>query len=194
MTHAATKANIDTFEILANGSLARQAAIIILGSAMLAGLAQIVVPLYPVPMTLQTLGVMLIGLTFGFRMASATLALYLLEGMVGIPVFAGFQSGLATLTGPKGGYLAGFLLAAALIGFLSDKGITRSWVGTLLALIAGEALIFGIGAGYLATIIGSAKAIEFGIVPFILGDVIKVALAALIGKGVLSGVSRFAKL
>lgn len=194
MTQATAKTNMQTFELLASGSLAKKAAIVALGSAMLAGLSQISVPLYPVPMTLQTLGVMLIGLTFGFRMASATLALYLLEGIAGIPVFSGFQSGLETITGPKGGYLIGFLIAASLIGLLADRGFTRSWAGAVLALIAGEAIIFGVGAGYLATFIGSAKAIELGVVPFILGDSIKVALALLIGKGLLSGVSRFAKL
>ncbi len=178
----------------AQGSLARQAAIVVLGSLALAALSQVNVPFIPVPMTLQTLGVMLIGLTFGFRMATATLALYLVEGILGLPVFAEFKSGYAMILGGTGGYLIGFLIAAAVMGFAADKGLTRGWIGTIATLFAGEAIIFALGVGYLTYLYGFDKALAWGLYPFILGDLVKLALAALIGKGVLKGASRFAQL
>lgn len=186
--------SLSTLEPVASGSLAKKAAIVVLGSLGLAVLSQIEVPFFPVPMTLQTLGVLLIGLTFGFRMATATLALYLLEGFVGLPVFAGFSYGPTALMGPTGGYLAGFLLAAAALGFAADQGLTRGWLGAAFALVIGEAIIFTLGVAWLSGFVGGLdKAIEFGLTPFIAGDVIKTVLALLIGKGVLKGAERFAR-
>ena len=193
MSTALSNTGLETLAPLAGSSLTKQALLVIGGSLFLAVLSQAAVGA-PVPMTLQTLGVLLIGLTFGFRLASATLALYLIEGAIGLPVFAEFKSGIGVFIGGTGGYLVGFLAAAALIGYLADRGFTRSWVGTIIALLAGEALIFGLGAGWLTYLYGFEKAMEWGVTPFILGDAIKVALAALIGKGVLKGAERFAQL
>ncbi len=147
-----------------------------------------------VPMTLQTFGVLLIGLTLGGRLAFAAVAAYLIQGMMGLPVFAGGGSGITHFFGPSGGYLVGFLFAATLIGFLADRGMTRSWVGTILALIAGSAVIYAFGLPWLGHLFGYDKMLEFGFTPFVLGDTIKLLLAALIGKGVLKGASAFAKL
>lgn len=194
MANNASHISLETLEPLAAGSMAKKATIVVLGSLFLAAMSQIQVPFYPVPVTLQTLGVMLIGLTFGFRMATATVALYLLEGIAGLPVFAGFAFGPAVLIGGTGGYLIGFLAAAAFIGLLADKGLTRSWTGAISALVASEVIIFGLGIAYLAYLYGFDKSLEWGLYPFILGDLVKLGLAALIGKGVLKGASRFAKL
>lgn len=185
---------LTTLAPLAGSSLGKKALLAFGGSLFLAALSQITVPMLPVPMTLQTLAVMLIGLTFGGRMAAATVALYLVEGAAGFPVFAGFAGGAQHLVGPTAGYLFGFLGAAALIGFAADKGLTKSWMGTVGLLLAGEVLLFGLGYVWLGYNIGFEKAWAFGVVPFLIGDAIKVALAALIGKGVLKGAAQFAKL
>lgn len=194
MAELATRSGISTLEALASGSLAKKAAIVVLGSIFLAVMSQITVFFYPVPMTLQTLGVMLIGVTFGFRMATATVALYLVEGFVGFPVFAGFMSGPAVFIGGTGGYLFGFLAAAALMGYLADRGVTRSWVGMILTLFAGEVIIFGLGIGYLTYLYGFDKGLEYGFYPFWMADLLKLAIAAVMAKGVLKGASRFAQL
>lgn len=194
MAQAALASRAQTLENIVGGTLARKAVITVAGSIFLAALSQIQVPFYPVPMTLQTLGVMLIGLTFGFRLATATVALYLIEGLVGLPVFAGFASGPAVFVGGTAGYLFGFLIAAALMGFLADRGVTKSWPGAIATLIAGEVVIFGLGIAYLAHLYGFNKSLEWGLYPFILGDVVKTVLAALIGKGVIKGASNLASL
>jgi biotin transport system substrate-specific component len=194
MAGTAFDTRLGTLETLTSGSLVKKAALVVGGSILLAALSQVQVPFYPVPMTLQTLGVMLIGLTFGFRLASATVALYLVEGLVGLPVFAGFAAGPAVFVGGTAGYLFGFLFAAALMGFMADRGIAKSWIGTIATLFAGEVVLFGLGIAYLAYLYGFDKSLEYGLYPFILGDLLKVALAAAMGKGVLKGASRFASL
>jgi biotin transport system substrate-specific component len=192
MAQAATE--ISTLEALAGGSLVKKTAIVVLGSVFLAIMSQITVAFYPVPMTLQTLAVMLIGVTFGFRMATATVALYLLEGFVGFPVFAGFFSGPAVFVGGTAGYLFGFLGAAALMGYLADRGVTRSWGGMIATLFAGEVVIFGLGVAYLAYLYGFDKSLEYGFYPFWMADLLKLAVAAAMAKGVLKGAARFAQL
>lgn len=194
MADIAIKSGAETLENMLGGTFARKAAITVLGSLFLAAVSQIQVPFFPVPMTLQTLGVMLIGITFGFRLATATVALYLIEGLIGLPVFAGFSFGPAVFIGGTGGYLFGFLAAAALMGFMADRGITKSWLGMIATLAVGQVAIFGLGIAYLAYLYGFDKSLEYGLYPFVLGDLLKTAIALLMGKGVLKGASRFAKL
>ncbi|MGB7432396.1 MAG: biotin transporter BioY [Ahrensia sp.] len=184
---------LQTLAPLAGASLSKQALLAIGGAVFLAGLSQVAVG-GPVPMTLQTLAVMLIGLTFGLRLGVATVVAYLAAGAAGMPVFASFNAGLPYMMGPTGGFLAGFIACAAIVGFAADKGITKSWVGTIAALVIGTVVLFALGYSYLSTLIGAEKAWQFGVAPFILGDAIKIALAALIGKGVLKGAEGFAKL
>lgn len=157
------------------------------GTVFLAVLSQVAIG-YPVPTTLQTLGVMLIGLTFGFRLAAATVLAYLICGAVGLPFFAPFGAGTS-------GYLVGFLFGAALIGFLADQGVTKSWTGTFIALLAGEAIIFAFGiAGLMIAVeMTLGAAVAAGLVPFIVVDGIKIILAALIAKGVLKGAEAYLK-
>jgi biotin transport system substrate-specific component len=194
MTTSLFNSSLTTLAPLAGSSLAKKALLVVGGSMFLAALSQVAIG-YPVPTTLQTLAVMLIGLTFGFRMATATVALYLLEGALGLPVFAQFSGGYAKLIGATGGYLFGFLAAAAAIGYLADRGVTKSWAGAIAALVLGEALIMGLGVAWLAKFMPSfSETVAVGFTPFILVDAVKIALAALIGKGVLKGAEQFAKL
>ncbi|MGL4406238.1 MAG: biotin transporter BioY [Notoacmeibacter sp.] len=185
--------HFSTLAPLTGQSLLRQGALALFGSWMLTALSQVEV-VGIVPMTLQTLGVMLIGLTFGARLAFASVAAYLIQGAIGFPVFSGFAGGLPHFSGPTGGYLIGFLFGATTIGYLADIGLTRSWAGTVAALFVGLAIVFALGLLWLGQIVGYDKAIEYGLTPFLLGDAIKLALAALIGKGVLKGAATFARL
>lgn len=146
------------------------------GTLAMAVSAHVKVPFWPVPMTMQTFVVLAIGAAFGARLAGATLLAYLAQGAVGLPVFAG-GAGLAYLAGPTGGYLVGFLLAACLVGWLADRGFGRSLPTALAAFLAGEAVMLGLGVAWLATLIGGAAALQAGLVPFLLGEATKVALA-----------------
>lgn len=193
MAHTAT--GISTLEALAGGSLARKAAIVGLGSVFLAVMSQIAVPFFPVAMTLQTLAVMLIGVTFGFRMATATVVLYILEGAAGLPVFTGFANMAVLIAKPyTAGYVAGFLVAAAIMGFMADRGVTKTWLGMIATLFVGEVVIFGMGIALLAYLLGFETSLQAGLYPFLLGDALKLVLAAVIAKGVLKGATRFAQL
>ncbi|MGV3548284.1 biotin transporter BioY [Rhizobium sp.] len=193
MAHAATQ--ISTLEALASGSLAKKAAIVGLGSVFLAVMSQIAVPFFPVAMTLQTLAVMLIGVTFGFRLAGATVLLYILEGAAGLPVFTGFANMAELIAKPfTAGYVAGFLVAASVMGFMADRGVTRTWTGMIATLLVGEVIMFGMGAAFLGYLIGFEAALSAGVYPFLLGDSLKLVLAAMIAKGVLKGATRFAQL
>lgn len=193
MAQAATE--LSTLEALASGSLAKKAAIVVLGSVFLAVLSQIAVPFFPVAMTLQTLAVMLIGVTFGFRLATATVVLYIIEGAAGLPVFTGFANMAVLIAKPyTSGYIAGFLVAAAFMGFMADRGVTKTWLGMFVTLLIGEVIIFALGLAVLGYLIGFEASLQAGLYPFLLGDALKLVLAALIAKGVLKGAARFAQL
>lgn len=152
------------------------------GTLLLTLSAKVQVPFYPVPMTMQTFVVLGIGMAYGWRLGGATLLLYMAEGAMGLPVFAGTPEkgiGLAYMMGGTGGYLVGFVLAAMATGWLAEKGMDRSVVGTAVAMLVGNALIYVPGVLYLGVLFGFDKPIvEWGFTPFILGDVAKLALAA----------------
>lgn len=148
------------------------------GSALMAVAAKIQVPMWPVPMTMQTFAVLVIAMSYGLRLAGATMLLYLAEGAAGLPVFAS-GGGLAYFAGPTAGYLVGFLVAAILVGWLAEKGWDRTVVSTLIAMALGTAAIFALGVAWLAIFLGDAdKAIASGLTPFLLGAAVKIALAA----------------
>jgi len=164
--------------------IARGLALALGGSLLLAISAKVQVPFYPVPLTLQTLVVLVIGAALGARLAAASVALYLIEGLAGLPVFAGAVAGPLYLAGPTGGYLVGFLAAAALIGFAADRRWDRSWIRLLVSLSVGHAVVFVFGFAWLAHFIGAEKAFAAGVAPFALATVVKTLLAvALIGAG-----------
>jgi biotin transport system substrate-specific component len=159
----------------------RLAALALIGTAILTLSAKVQVPFWPVPLTMQTFAVLAIGMAYGWRLGGATVVLYLLEGAFGLPVFAGTPEkgiGLAYLMGPTGGYLVGFAIAAAATGWLAERGWDRHPVSTALAMAAGNLLIYVTGVAWLSSLIGFAKAVEFGLVPFLLGDLVKLLLAA----------------
>jgi biotin transport system substrate-specific component len=155
-----------------------KAALVVFGSLLLAVSAQFKIPLYPVPVTGQTLVVLLIGMTYGPRFGGITMAAYLFEGAIGLPVFAGGASGMAVLFGPTGGYLFGFLLAAVAMGYLAERGMGRSVVSTVIAMVIGNMVIYLCGASWLAGFIGFGKAMAAGVLPFLYGDALKLAVAA----------------
>ena len=164
----------------------RMAILAIAGTGLLTISAKIQVPFYPVPMTMQTFAVLVIGMAYGWKLGGATLLLYLAEGAVGLPVFAGTPEkgiGLAYMAGPTGGYLAGFVLAAGIAGWLGEKGWDRSITMTLAAMAIGTVIIFVPGYAWLATLIGAEKAWAFGVLPFLWGEVFKIALAAAVLPG-----------
>lgn len=159
--------------------IALKALLVVLGVALLSLAAKVQVPFWPVPMTLQTLVVLLIGATYGARLAGTTLGSYLVIGAIGLPVFAG-GAGIAYMLGPTGGYLIGFFVAAALLGYLADRGMGRSLASALVLFAIGEVVIFAFGTAWLATLIGIDRAIAGGLVPFIPAEMLKVALASAI--------------
>lgn len=155
--------------------------LVIAGSLLLALSAKAKVVLGPVDLSLQTLAVLGIAATFGLRLGVATLVLYLVEGAMGFPVFQSTPEkgiGLTYMMGPTGGFLLGFVAMAAIVGWAADRGWDRSVLKLLGAMLVAEAVMMALGFGWLAGLIGAEKSWMFGVAPFIVPDVIKVALAA----------------
>ena len=143
---------------------------------MLSVSSKVQVPFWPVPMTMQTFVVFIIGMSYGSKLALTTLLLYLLEGALGLPVFAK-GGGLLYLTGPTAGYLYGMMFAAWLIGKFADLGYNNSYLKSLKSLLIGTLIIFLFGVGYLGSIIGFDKALAAGLYPFLLSELFKILLA-----------------
>jgi biotin transport system substrate-specific component len=166
---------------------ARTLALVIAFAALTAVLAQLRIPLpgTPVPVTGQTLGVLVAGGVLGMRAGALSQALYLLVGLVGLPVFTDAGSGWEVVSGATGGYLVGFVAAAALVGWLVERGEDRHVVTSATAMLAGTAVIYVVGAAWLArtlgvpvvTADGTANAVTLGVVPFVVGDLLKITLA-----------------
>ena len=163
-------------------TLLRNVALIIAGTLLITLSAKIKVPFYPVPMTMQTLAVMLIGFIFGWRMAGATVLFYLAQGALGLPVFAGTPEkgiGLAYMMGPTGGYLLGFVLAAVLCGWLAERGWDRSPWRLVVAMILANGVIYALGVAWLGSVVGWDKPVlAWGMIPFLYGDLLKIVLGA----------------
>ena len=152
---------------------------VLFGTLLLAVSSKIQVPFWPVPMTMQTFVVLVIAMAYGWKLALLTLIAYLIEGALGIPVFAK-GGGLPYLIGPTAGYLYGMAIAAAVIGYFADLGYGKSIIKCVFPLILGTAIIFVCGIGYLSSIIGFEKAIIAGLIPFIPSELFKIALAVFI--------------
>ncbi len=159
----------------------RYVVLVLAGTALIALCAQISVPFFPVPLTLQTFAVFLIGLSFGWRLGGITVALYLLEGALGLPVFAGGKGGLIVFMGPTAGYLAGFLLAATVCGWFAERGFDRNYTKLFTALLISNILLYAPGLLWLGSLIGWDKPVlELGLYPFVMGDLLKIAMAVLL--------------
>ena len=171
-----------------NTSWATKVLVVVLGSIALAISAKLKVPFYPVPMTMQVFVVLALGLMLGFRLGVATVLLYLAEGALSLPVFAGTPErglGLAYMMGPTGGYLLGYLLAVAAVGWLAEWGWTKRLPEAVAIAFLGLLLIYVPGLLWLGTVVGWDKPIfDYGFTPFILGDAVKVLLAALLVTGI----------
>jgi biotin transport system substrate-specific component len=162
-----------------NARVARNVLLALVGTLALTISAKTQIPFWPVPMTMQTFVVLVIGMAYGSRLGVSTIALYLLEGALGLPVFAGTPEqgvGLAYMMGPTGGYLAGFVVGAWVCGSLAERGFDRTPLKSLIAMSLGHALIFVFGVAWLAQLMGFEKAIMVGVVPFWAATIVKTLL------------------
>lgn len=162
----------------------RPVAIGLAGVTLMTISAKVQIPFWPVPMTLHTLAVMALAVLLGPRMAMAIFAAYLAAGATGLPVFSGSPErglGLAYIAGPTGGYLFGYLLASGMTGWLAAG---RGWLGQTLAMLAGLIVVYAFGLLWLAGFIPSAQLLTVGVLPFLLGDLVKISLVALAAQGI----------
>ena len=164
----------------------------LIGSIFLIISAKVQIPFYPVPMTMQTLVVLMIGMSYGAPLGASTIFLYLFQGAIGLPVFA-TGGGLAYMMGPTGGYLVGFFLSAILLGLLASNGWGKTWQTTAVAMILGVGVIFTIGVSWLAVFVGFEAAIINGFLPFIYADFLKIIIASCAMPAAWSVVDRFLK-
>jgi biotin transport system substrate-specific component len=173
-------------------TLLRMLALVLAGVGVLTLSAKVSVPFYPVPVTMQTLAVLLIGAAYGWRLGALTVLAYVGHGLAGLPVFTGTPPavpGLAYLLGPTGGFVTGFLPAVIIAGLAVERGLASRPVALFAALLGAEVLLFGLGFGWLAFGahlasgafgLGVAKAFALGVAPFALGDLLKTVLATLL--------------
>ena len=175
-----TKSAIAEAAIPGQGLL-REAILILSGSVLVALASQIAIPLpfSPVPITGQTFAVLLIGASLGSRRGALSMVAYIAAGALWIPVFAGGAAGPARLIGPTGGYLFGFITAAWIVGRLCERGWDRRLFSAILAMAAGMVVIYILGLTWLAFFVGAGNVLALGLLPFIPGALIKLALAAL---------------
>ena len=143
-------------------------------------MANIQIPLWPVPITMQTFGIFLIAFFFGSRRGLVSILLYLIAGLLGIGVFAGYSSGYAPFIGPTGGYLVGFVVMVFIVGMLVEKGYGRTKKSVLWCMLIGEAVLYVFGLTGLYLYLGNAsiwQVLTYGFFPFIIGDSLKIAMA-----------------
>lgn len=177
---------------LSGNRTAQDVILVLAGTALIAIAAKIKVPFVPVPMTLQTLAIMLIAATYGFRLGTMTVVAYLAEGLLGLPVFTNTPPAVAGpiyFLGPTGGFLAGFVVLAMVTGHAADRGWDRSIIRLFSAMAVGKILLFAMGFAWLAWLfhlpdgglgIGVERALAGGVTPFIWGAIFKTVLAALL--------------
>ena len=163
-------------------SLATDAALVVGGAALTALLAQVEIPLWPVPITGQTLAVLLVGASLGAARGAISMVLYALVGALGAPVFSDWSGGAGVLLGTTGGYIVGFVLAAAFTGWLAQRRWERGLLRGLLAFVAGSGVVFLVGLPWLKIALGLtwAQTLQGGLYPFIVGGVVKAVIAALV--------------
>jgi len=176
-----------------------QAAVVIAGSMALVLSAKTKVVIGPVDISLQTMVVMLLASTLGLRLGLATIGLYLLQGAMGYPVFQSTPEkgiGLAYMAGLTGGYLAGFVVMMAIVGWAADRGWSQNVVKLFAAMVMADAVLLAMGASWLGVLIGFENAWAFGVAPFVVPDLIKAALAACLvpaGWSAIAAVKRLAR-
>ena len=161
---------------------ARNVALVVIRALFIYLTARVAIPIpgTPIPVTGQTFGVLLVGGSLGLRRGFAAVSLYVLLGVIGLPFFAEGKGGLAVILGASGGYLLGFIAAGALVGRLAELGWDRKFVGALGAMVVGSVVLYAIALPWLKVVTGMTwqETIDQGLMPFILGDAIKIVLAA----------------
>jgi len=175
-----------------DAAMARDVALVVVGVALLTFCAQVTIPWHPVPLTGQTFAVLLIGGLYGMVRATIALAAYFTIGLLGVGVFANESGGWDYVQGPTGGYLVGFIIAAGFVGYMAERGLDRKVVPMIGVLLIATAIIYGLGAWWLAEWnlpdtgerFGWSAAYSSGVEPFLLGDMVKlVAVAGLLPAG-----------
>lgn len=166
-------------------ALALDIVLVAAGAALTGIAAQIAVPLWPVPITMQTLAVLLVGVSLGAVRGALSMVLYAVLGIVGLPVFSDLSSGFGVIAGPTGGYIVGFIFAAAFTGWLAQREWDRKILRSILAFLGGTVVVFAIGLPWLAVSLGSLgvsndlnSVLQAGLYPFIVGGIVKAMLAA----------------
>ncbi len=156
--------------------------LVVLGAAFVGGLAQLYVPLWPVPVTGQTLAVLLVGATLGAVRGALALGAYAVIGIIGVPWFSEAAGGWDVIAGPTGGYIIGFIASAALVGWLSERAWDRKILKAIAMFVGGTLVVFAVGLPWLAFALGIGVdlTLEYGLYPFIIGGIIKAAVAALV--------------
>ncbi|MCE8438439.1 biotin transporter BioY [Rhodovulum sulfidophilum] len=168
---------------LQNRPLAWKIGAVILGTVLLAAASYIEVPMFPVPVTLQTFAVALVGALYGWRLGGITISAWLIEGASGLPVLAGGAAGAHHFVGPTAGYLFAFPVAGMIMGWLAERGWTGQRVGlAFVAMLTANLVCLTVGAAWLTTLVGAEQAIVAGVMPFLLGAVLKSALGAMVLK------------
>ncbi len=165
---------------LVTRSIATDVVLVVAGAALTAVAAQLSVPLWPVPVTGQTLAVLIVGSTLGAVRGSLSMVLYALLGIFGLPVFSEASKGFGVIAGPTGGYIIGFVFAAALTGWLAQRAWDHRILGAIASFAAGTVVTFAFGLPWLAAVLGTNLdlTLQYGLYPFILGGIIKALLAA----------------
>jgi len=183
-TAASTSRPVLADRLVARGAAA-DVALVLGGVAVVSALAQVQVPLWPVPVTGQTLGVMLVGASLGARRGALSLATYLVLGVAGLPIFAEFSGGPLSVLKPSFGFVIGFVLAAAVIGWLSEREWDKKWWRSAAAFFLASLIPFAVGLPYLAVVLGSLglpndlpSVLGAGLYPFIVGGIAKWLIAA----------------
>jgi biotin transport system substrate-specific component len=192
MSHATIAATLWPSRSAAQPGLTLRSLALVAGGVCLITLgAKASVPFWPVPLTLQTLAISVVAAAYGLRLGVATVGAYLLAGLLGAPVFAGWSVGIAPFMGPTGGFLAGFLVMAAIIGAAADRGWDKAWPKILAAMALANVIVFVPGLLWLGTFTGyGAKLLAAGLWPFALGTLVKTALAAALMPAAWAIVSR----
>jgi biotin transport system substrate-specific component len=169
---------------LASSNRAVKVAAVVFGSLLIAASSQIEVPFFPVPMTMQTFAVLLVGLLLGARLGAAAVLVYLAEAAIGLPVLSGGMPMATLLVKPAtAGYLVGFIGAAFVAGLVAERTAGRL-AGTVVGAVLGEVVLMAFGVTFLATLIGAESAVKYGFLPFILGDLLKIVLAVAVARGI----------
>jgi biotin transport system substrate-specific component len=173
-------------------SLPSDIVLVAAGAALTAIAAQVTVPLWPVPITGQTLAVLMVGSTLGALRGALSMTLYAVLGIIGLPVFSNASHGFGVVAGPTGGYIVGFIAAAALTGWLAQRAWDHKILGALVSFGAGTLVTFAVGLPWLAATLGLnlEQTLQGGLYPFILGGIIKAVLAAAFIRVAWFGISR----